>query len=57
MQDAINGFPVTAAGRFVSAFLVFAALIAGIVAAAVFSSMLGVRELDLAREPFADYPV
>ncbi|GAA1115916.1 threonine/serine ThrE exporter family protein [Citricoccus alkalitolerans] len=57
VQDAINGFPVTAAGRFVSAFLVFAALIAGIVAAAVFSSMLGVRELDLAQEPFAAYPV
>ncbi|MFC0248276.1 threonine/serine exporter family protein [Citricoccus parietis] len=57
VQDAINGFPVTAAGRFVSAFLVFAALIAGIVAATVFASMLGVRELDLAQEPFADYPV
>ncbi|WP_313821926.1 threonine/serine exporter family protein [Citricoccus sp.] len=57
VQDAINGFPVTAAGRFVSAFLVFAALIGGIVAATVFASMLGVRELDLVQEPFADYPV
>ncbi|MFC7403232.1 threonine/serine exporter family protein [Citricoccus sp. GCM10030269] len=57
VQDAINGFPVTAAGRFVSAFLVFAALIAGIVAAVVFASLVGVPELDLAVEPSFSYPV
>jgi uncharacterized membrane protein YjjP (DUF1212 family) len=57
VQDAINGFPVTAAGRFVSAFLVFAAIIAGIMAAVVFASMLGMRQLDITLEPTASYPV
>jgi uncharacterized membrane protein YjjP (DUF1212 family) len=57
VQDAINGFPVTAAGRFVSAFLVYAAMIAGIVAAVVLSSMLGVPALDLAAESVASYPM
>lgn len=57
MQDAINGFPVSAAGRFVSAVLVFAGLMAGIIAAVVFSSILGVPELDLADEAVSSYPV
>lgn len=57
MQDAINGFPVSAAGRFVSAVLVFAGLMAGIIAAVVFSSILGVPELDLADEAVSTHPV
>ncbi|MEV4902575.1 threonine/serine exporter family protein [Citricoccus sp. NPDC055426] len=57
MQDAINGFPVSAAGRFVSAVLVFAGLMAGIIAAVVFSSILGVPELDLADEAVSSHPI
>lgn len=57
MQDAINGFPVSAAGRFVSAVLVFAGLMAGIIAAVVFSSILGVPELDLANEAVSSHPI
>lgn len=57
VQDAINGFPVTAAGRFVSAFLVFAGLLAGIVSAVVVSAMFGVRELDLTQQATALHPV
>ncbi len=57
MQDAINGFPVSAAGRFVSAMLVFAGLMAGIIVAVVFSSILGVPELDLADEAVSTHPV
>lgn len=56
-QDAINGFPVTAAGRFLSAFLVFGALISGISVALVVGAMLGIPELDVARTYENGYPV
>lgn len=55
-QDAINGFPVTAAGRFVSAALIFAALIAGIMSAVVFASMLGFAELHVDDASSSAYP-
>ncbi|GAA1134066.1 threonine/serine exporter family protein [Arthrobacter flavus] len=49
-QDAINGFPVTAAGRYLSAFLVFAAIISGIAVALVAGALVGVPELTLTTE-------
>lgn len=48
VQDAINGFPVTAAGRFLSAFLSFGAIVSGIAVALVMSSMVGADWLDVA---------
>ncbi|MDI3331377.1 MAG: threonine/serine exporter family protein [Micrococcus sp.] len=57
VQDAINGFPVTAAGRFVSAALIYAALIAGIMSAVVVSSLLGFAELDVDAASSSAYPV
>ncbi|MCU1572241.1 MAG: hypothetical protein JWO93_323 [Micrococcaceae bacterium] len=47
VQDAINGFPVTAAGRFLSAFLTFGALVAGIAVALVFGSLMGAGSIDI----------
>ncbi|WP_406566363.1 threonine/serine ThrE exporter family protein [Acaricomes phytoseiuli] len=41
VQDAINGFPVTAAGRFLSAFLTFGAIVAGIGIASVVGLLVG----------------
>ena len=48
VQDAINGFPVSAAGRFLSAFLTFGAIVAGISVALVLSSMAGVGRMNVA---------
>lgn len=48
VQDAINGFPVTAAGRFLSAFLTFGAIVAGIAVALVSSAMFGADRLNVA---------
>jgi uncharacterized membrane protein YjjP (DUF1212 family) len=47
VQDAINGFPVTAAGRFVSTILIFGALVAGIAVALVVGSRTGMQEIDV----------
>ncbi|MBT2533151.1 threonine/serine exporter family protein [Arthrobacter sp. ISL-48] len=47
VQDAINGFPVTAAGRFLSTILTFGALVAGIAAAFVLGSMTGMPKIDV----------
>lgn len=47
VQDAINGFPVTAAGRFLSTVLIFGALVAGIAVALVVGSMTGMQEIDV----------
>ena len=52
VQDAINGFPVTAAGRFLSAFLTFGAIIGGIAVALVTSALFGAVRLNVA-EPIA----
>lgn len=57
VQDGINGFPITAAGRFVSALLTYAALVGGIVVAVVLASGIGVPPIDLTREPTFSYPV
>ncbi|WP_394249166.1 threonine/serine exporter family protein [Arthrobacter pityocampae] len=55
-QDAINGFPVTAAGRYLSAILVFAALVAGIAVALVAGSAIGIPELDVFESTGSQYP-
>ncbi|WP_082046237.1 threonine/serine ThrE exporter family protein [Arthrobacter sp. L77] len=55
-QDAINGFPVTAAGRYLSAILVFAALVAGIAVALVAGSAIGIPELDVFESAGSQYP-
>ncbi|MGB9033446.1 MAG: threonine/serine exporter family protein, partial [Paeniglutamicibacter sp.] len=56
LQDAINGFPVTAAGRFFSAGLTYAAILTGIMAALVSGQLLGAPMLDVsAIDPIA-YP-
>ncbi|MDQ0635349.1 uncharacterized membrane protein YjjP (DUF1212 family) [Arthrobacter pascens] len=49
VQDAINGFPVTAAGRFLSTVLTFGALVAGIAVAFVLGSMTGMPEIDVTK--------
>ena len=54
-QDAINGFPVTAAGRFLSAVLVFAALVAGIAVALVAGSALGIPPLEVLESSGSQY--
>lgn len=47
VQDAINGFPVTAAGRFLSTLLTFGALVAGIAVAFVVGAMTGMEAIDV----------
>ncbi|WP_376766153.1 threonine/serine ThrE exporter family protein [Arthrobacter mobilis] len=57
VQDAINGFPVTAAGRFLSAFLTFGALVAGISVGLVAGSLAGIRVPDVLEAGAGGYPV
>ena len=47
VQDAINGFPVTAAGRFLSTMLTFGALVAGIAVGFVVGDMTGMEAIDV----------
>ncbi|WP_461163709.1 threonine/serine exporter family protein [Arthrobacter sp. R4-81] len=47
VQDAINGFPVTAAGRFLSTVLTFGALVAGIAVALVVGTVTGMEEIEV----------
>jgi uncharacterized membrane protein YjjP (DUF1212 family) len=47
VQDAINGFPVTAAGRFLSTILTFGALVAGISVALVVGALTGMEQMDV----------
>ncbi|WP_104062839.1 threonine/serine exporter ThrE family protein [Arthrobacter sp. 4R501] len=47
VQDAINGFPVTAAGRFLSTLLTFGAIVAGIAVAFVMGSMTGMQPISV----------
>lgn len=47
VQDAINGFPVTAAGRFLSTMLTFGALVAGIAIAFVVGAMTGMEQINV----------
>lgn len=56
VQDAINGFPVTAAGRFFSSLLIYGAIIAGITAALVTGTLLGMRRLDVSNIDQISYP-
>ena len=57
VQDAINGFPVTAAGRFLSTILTFGAIVAGIAIALVLSERLGTGAIDVT-QTFPDaYPL
>lgn len=56
VQDAIHGFPVTAAGRFLSALLVFAGVMAGIMIAVGIGDLLGFEQLDLAEAGTLSYP-
>lgn len=48
IQDAINGFPITSAGRLVSAMLGFAGMTAGIMSAVVVSDLLGAPPVEVA---------
>lgn len=48
IQDGINGFPLTAAGRLVSAMIAFAGMTAGIMAAVVVADLFGAPEIDVA---------
>lgn len=56
VQDAINGFPVTASGRFLSAFLTFGALVAGIAVALVAGALMGMGRLDVTSVVSSQYP-
>ncbi|WP_420827517.1 threonine/serine ThrE exporter family protein [Arthrobacter roseus] len=56
-QDAINGFPVTAGGRYLSAFFVFAGIVAGIAVALVVGLMLGIEQLDVIVSQGSIYPL
>ncbi len=47
VQDAINGFPVTAAGRFLSTLLTFGAIVAGIAVAFVVGELTGMERIDV----------
>ena len=52
VQDAINGFPVTAAGRFLSTLLTFGAIVAGIAVA----SVVGGDDRDAGHRRHRDVP-
>ncbi|MET1035286.1 MAG: threonine/serine exporter family protein [Arthrobacter sp.] len=56
VQDAINGFPVTAAGRFFSAMIIYGAIVSGIMTALVLGALAGVGELDLTNIDRVAYP-
>lgn len=56
LQDAINGFPVTAVGRIFSAGLVYVAILSGISVALVASSLLGGTEVDVQQIQQIGYP-
>lgn len=57
VQDAINGFPVTAAGRFLSAFLTFGAIVAGISVALVTGAVFGTERLNVAETITGSLPL
>lgn len=51
VQDAINGFPVTAVSRLFSATLVFGSIITGVMLGAVVGVAVGMPPIDLTRAP------
>ena len=57
VQDAINGFPVTAAGRFLSTMLTFGALVSGIAVGFVVGAMTGMQSIDVTETFPAKYPL
>ena len=57
VQDAINGFPVTAAGRFLSTMLTFGALVAGIAVGFVVGAMTGMQSIDVTETFPPKYPL
>jgi uncharacterized membrane protein YjjP (DUF1212 family) len=56
LQDAINGFPVTAVGRLFSAGLTYTAILSGISSALVVSSVFGGDKVDVHRIVAINYP-
>lgn len=56
VQDGINGFPITSAGRIVSSALTYVGVVAGIVLGIVVLSMLGAPEIDVTAMPTHQYP-
>jgi uncharacterized membrane protein YjjP (DUF1212 family) len=56
VQDAINGFPVTAAGRFLSTMLTFGALVAGIAVGFVVCDMTGMEPINVTKTFPPAYP-
>lgn len=57
VQDGINGFPVTAAGRMLSSLLTFAALVAGIGIGVVVGALLGLQRLDVTEKGTGSYNI
>jgi uncharacterized membrane protein YjjP (DUF1212 family) len=57
VQDAINGFPVTAAGRFLSTILTFGAIVAGIAVAVVVGGLIGSVAIDVTQTFPEAYPL
>ncbi|MFF2299521.1 threonine/serine exporter ThrE family protein [Arthrobacter sp. NPDC058127] len=57
VQDAINGFPVTAAGRFLSTILTFGAIVAGIAVAVVVGEIIGSVAIDVTQTFPEAYPL
>jgi uncharacterized membrane protein YjjP (DUF1212 family) len=57
VQDAINGFPVTAAGRFLSTILTFGAIVAGIAVAVVVGDLIGSVAIDVTQTFPEAYPL
>ncbi|MDO5663230.1 MAG: threonine/serine exporter family protein [Brachybacterium sp.] len=56
IQDAINGFPLTSAGRIVSSLIAFIGLTSGIMVAVITASQLGTPEIEPARALERLYP-
>ncbi|MCY6798693.1 hypothetical protein OYA92_24560, partial [Escherichia coli] len=53
MQDAINGFPVTAAGRLLSTAMAFLGIVAGIaLGVSLTVNVLGVPPIDISQSSF-----
>lgn len=52
MQDAINGFPVTAMGRLMSTSFAFLGIIAGIAVGIALSGYMGVPRIDVSQSSF-----
>lgn len=52
VQDALNGFPLTAAGKFVSTGMSFLGIVVGLASAVAALSVLGVPELDITATVF-----